>query len=156
MRVSTVALSALLAATAACTASDPPPLTAAHRRALGDTVLTIFDSVSAMHSAHPDTGILRRLHPPSDSLVFAEGGVIEVLTGDSLFRRVLALHVPVSAMSQRFTERRAQVVDRSIAILWATEDVDWVDASGPHQFHGQLTLVVTRRGRGWVIRSYHS
>ena len=48
--------------------------------------------------------ILRRLHPPADTIQFVEGSLIETLTGDSLFRRVLALHGP--------------------------EQVDWVDATG--------------------------
>jgi hypothetical protein len=76
------------------------------------------------------------------------------VTGDSLFRRVLALHRPVHEMTQRFTERRAQVLDRNTAVLTATETVQWADTAGVHDWGGLLTLVVTRGKTGWVIRAY--
>lgn len=123
--------------------------------ALADTVLTFFDSVSAIHGTHPDTGLLRRLHPPGDTLLFVEGTVVEKLTGDSLFRRVLALHMPVTHMRQGFTLRQAHVVDSDHAVLAAVEDVDWVDQTGAHEWHGILTIVLSRGESGWVIRAYH-
>ena len=156
LRVPLTLLGLILAGGSGCAPTDLPPLSPSHRAALADTVLTLFDSVSAIHSAHPDTGILRRLHPPTDSLVFREGGVTEVFTGDSLFRRVLALHVPVRAMTQRFTERKALVPDVNTGIISAVEDVDWVDDRGPHRFHGVITLMVAREGGGWVVRAYIS
>lgn len=148
-------LVSIIAGSVACGPTSAP-LSAAHRSALADTLLTIFDSVSAIHTAHPDTGLLRRLHPPADSLVFKEGGVPEVVTGDSLFRRVLALHVPVRAMTQRFTERRGFVQDVNTGLISAIEDVDWVDTKGPHQYHGALTMVVVRQAGRWVVRAYIS
>lgn len=129
-------------------------LSTTHRRALADTVATLFDSLSAIHCDHPDTGILRRLHPPGDTIQFVEGRVIENLTGDSLFRRVRALHVPVSAMTQRFTDRSVLVADANHAVLTATETVDWTDTSGKHRYAGLLTITASRRGPAWVIRSY--
>ncbi len=125
-----------------------------HQQTLGDTLLTIFDSVSAIHASHPDTGLLRRLHPAADTLVYIEGDRIEAFTGDSLFRRVVALHRPVRTMTQEFTERHARVFDTTTAFLSATERVRWVDATGPHEWHGLLTLLVTRRGDRWFIRGY--
>jgi hypothetical protein len=125
-----------------------------HRRALADTVATLFDSLSAIHRDRPDTGLLRRLHPPADSIAFIEGSKSEVFSGDSLFRRVLAAHVPVRAMSQRFSQRTSQILDGNHALLTATEDVDWVDTAGAHQYSGLLTIAVSRRGRGWIIRAY--
>lgn len=122
--------------------------------ALADTLTTLFDSLSAIHRDHPDTGILRRLHPPADSIQFVEGPLIETLTGDSLYRRVLALHVPVRTMAQQFTNRTASLLDADHAVLTATEHVDWVDAGGAHRYAGVLTIVVSRRGPRWVIRSY--
>jgi hypothetical protein len=121
---------------------------------LGDTLLTLFDSVSAIHSTHPDTSLLRRLHPVNDTLVFIEGDRVEALTGDSLFRRVVALHRPVTTMTQEFTERRARVFDAATAFLSAAERVRWVDATGPHEWRGLLTLLVIRRGDRWIIRAY--
>lgn len=115
---------------------------------------TLFDSVSAIHRDHPDTGMLRRLHPPGDTLLFVEGSTVELLTGDSLFRRVQALHVPVRTMTQRFTDRSVHLLDESNAVLTASERVDWTDAEGPHVYAGLLMLVVSRRGPGWVIRAY--
>lgn len=115
---------------------------------------TLFDSLSAIHRDHPDTGMLRRLHPPGDTLLFVEGSTVEMLTGDSLFRRVQALHIPVRTMAQRFTARSVHLIDESKAVLTATERVDWTDAAGPHVYAGLLTLVVSRRGPGWVIRAY--
>ncbi len=129
-------------------------LTPDHRRALADSVLTLFDSLTAIHRGQPDTGVLRRLHPPKDTLLFIEGGVIESFTGDSLFRRVLASHVPVRHMTQRFSQRTIQLLDGDHAILTGQEDVDWVDTAGPHRFHGILTLVASRRGGRWVLRGY--
>lgn len=115
---------------------------------------TLFDSVSVIHQDHPDTGMLRRLHPPGDTVLFVEGSTVELLTGDSLFRRVQALHVPVRTMTQRFTARSVHLVDESNAVLTASERVEWTDAAGPHLYAGLLTLVVSRRGPGWVIRAY--
>jgi hypothetical protein len=125
-----------------------------HRRALADTVMTIFDSLAAIHRDHPDTGILRRLHAPADTIQFVEGSLIETFTGDSLFRRVLALHVPVRTMNQRFTNRTAYLLDANHAVLTAAETVDWVDSGGGHQYSGVLTITVSRRGDRWVVRSY--
>lgn len=115
---------------------------------------SLFDSVSAIHRDHPDTGMLRRLHPPGDTILFVEGSTVERLTGDSLFRRVQALHVPVGTMAQRFTARSVHLVDESNAVLTASERVEWTDAAGPHLYAGLLTLVVSRRGPRWVIRAY--
>jgi hypothetical protein len=152
-RTSTSLLGAILGILA-CSSSNSRPLTDGHRAALGDSVLTLFDSLSAIHAGHPDSGLLRRLHPPRDTLLFIEGGLVEHVTGDSLFRRVLALHRPVHEMTQRFTERRAQVLDRNTAVLTATETVHWADTAGVHDWGGLLTLVATRGKTGWVIRAY--
>jgi hypothetical protein len=38
--------------------------------------------------------------------------------------------------------------------LTATETVDWVDTAGAHRYDGLLTLAVSRKGSGWVIRAY--
>jgi len=118
------------------------------------TLATLFDSLSAIHRDHPDTGLLRRLHPIGDTILFVEGAVVETLTGDSLFRRVLALHVPVRTMKQEFSARTVHLLDGANALLTASERVEWTDAAGPHQYAGLLTLVVSRRGQGWVIRAY--
>jgi hypothetical protein len=111
--------------------------------ALADSAATLFDSLTAIHTDHPDTALLRRLHPPADTLLFAEGSKSELLTGDSLFRRVLAAHGPVRSMAQRFTDRTAYLLDANHALLTATERVDWL-----------LTIAVSRQGSGWVIRAY--
>lgn len=137
-----------------CQGRRPGPLDDQQRHALIDTVLTIFDSLAAVHRDHPDTAILRALHPPADTLQFVEGSVIEALTGDSLFRRVRALHVPVSAMQQRFTDRTAQLLDANHAVLTAAEQVDWSDAKGVHRYSGLLTITVSRLRDRWVVRSY--
>lgn len=142
------------AAVAGCGGPGVVVVTADHYRALGDTVLTILDSVSAIHSDQPDMGILARLHPATDSILYVEGVVVETFTGDSLHRRVEALHRPVRSMSQRFSERRVTLLDPNNAVITAVEDVNWVDANGPHQFHGLMSIVVSRRGRHWVIRAY--
>jgi hypothetical protein len=147
---STVALAA--ATSCARTGTDAPDPT--DRQALIDTVSTLFDSLAAIHRDHPDTGILRRLHPPADSIQFVEGRLIETLTGDSLFRRVLELHVPVHAMRQQFTERTGYLLDQHHAVLTAVEKVDWADATGAHQYAGLLTISVSRRGNRWIIRTY--
>jgi len=137
-----------------CVNPDAGALPPNHRRALADTVGTLFDSLSAIHRDRPDTGLLRRLHPPADSIHFIEGSKSEIFTGDSLFRRVLAAHGPVRAMSQRFSQRTRQILDRNHALLTATEAVDWVDTAGAHEYSGVLTIAVSRSGRGWIIRAY--
>jgi hypothetical protein len=146
-----------LACAAAVSGCGGPPtrsLTDAHRHALVDSLVTLFDSLSAVHRGHPDTAILRRLHPPSDTLMYVEGPSMERLTGDSLFRRVLALHGPVHEMTQRFPERSGLLLDADHAVLTATEQVDWVDTAGTHRYTGLLTIAVSRIGRRWVIRAY--
>ncbi len=138
----------------ACQPARPETLDDGHRRALVDTVETIFDSLAAIHRDHPDTSILRHLHPSTDTIQFVEGSLIETLTGDSLFRRVLALHVPVRAMRQRFTNRTGYLLDATHAVLTAAEKVDWVDTTGGHEYSGILTITVSRRGPRWVVRTY--
>lgn len=137
-----------------CAQADPVALSPSHRRALADSLASIFDSLSIIHRDHPDTGVLRRLHPPEDTLLFIEGSRTEAFTGESLFRRVSAAHVPVRSMQQRFAERRAQLLDAGNAVITAREEVDWVDTAGPHRYAGLLTLAVSRKGNGWVIRAY--
>jgi hypothetical protein len=150
--VAVLALSFGLAA--GCGRSDPKNLDPSHRQALGDSVATLFDSLAAIHRDKPDIGLLRRLHPPTDTILFIEGSKTEVLTGDSLFRRVVAAHGPVRTMKQRFSDRVVHLLDAGHAVLTASEQVDWVDSAGPHQYAGLLTLAVSRRGDGWVIRAY--
>lgn len=137
-----------------CTSVRTKPLTDAQRRALLDSTLTMFDSLAAIHRDHPDTAILRRLHPPADTVQFVEGTLVEMLTGDSLFRRVRALHIPVSAMKQGFASRTGTLLDVNHAVLTAAEVVDWVDDAGAHRYTGLLTITVSRRGDRWVVRSY--
>lgn len=149
-----VLLAIWFCAVTGCARSEPDIFKPAHRAALADTVNTIFDSLTAIHRDHPDTGLLRRLHPSADTLQFIEGSKIESLTGDSLFRRVLSSHVPVRAMTQHFAQRTALLLDANHAILTAAEGVEWVDNLGPHRYSGILTIAVSRRGEGWVIRSY--
>jgi hypothetical protein len=143
-----------LALAAGCAAPEQATLDAAGRRALADSAATLFDSLTAIHTDQPDTALLRRLHPPADTLLFAEGSKSELLTGDSLFRRVLAAHGPVRSMAQRLTDRTAYLLDANHALLTATERVDWVDDAGAHQYAGLLTIAVSRQGSGWVIRAY--
>jgi len=152
-RLCALAAPALVPVVAACTHAEAP-LTAIHRRALADSLVALFDSISAIHRDRPDTGVLRRLHPPTDSVQFVEGGVIETLTGDSLFRRVRALHLPIHTMSQRFTNRTALLLDADHAVMTAAETVDWRDGSGAHRYEGTLTIAVTRRTDAWVVRAY--
>jgi hypothetical protein len=150
--------SALLAvglfAAVGCSKPDAGALQQDQRRALADTVATFFDSLSAIHRDQPGTGLLRRLHPPADTILFIEGSKSEAFTGDSLFRRVLAAHRPVRSMSQRFSARTSHLLDGNHALLTAAEDVDWVDTAGAHRYSGLLTIAVSRRGRGWIIRAY--
>ena len=138
----------------ACQPPRPETLDDTHRRALVDSVATLFDSLAAIHRDHPDTAILRHLHPPADTIQFVEGSLIETLTGDSLFRRVLALHRPVRAMQQRFTKRTGYLLDGNQAVLTAVEDVDWVDTGGKHEYSGLLTITISRRGPRWIVRTY--
>jgi hypothetical protein len=147
-------LPAAACVTIACAGTRTEVLDVAHRRALIDTVATIFDSLAAIHRDHPDTGVLRRLHPPADTIQFVEGSRIETLTGDSLFRRVLTLHVPVRSMSQRFSDRTGYLLDANHAVLTAVEKVNWADTTGTHEYSGLLTITASRRGPRWVIRTY--
>jgi hypothetical protein len=139
---------------AGCGGGPRDDFSAGQRQALADTVLTLFDSLAAIHRDHPDTGLLRRLHPPADTVLFTEGSLTEAFSGDSLFRRVLASHRPVRTMRQRFTDRKAHVLDRSNALLTAAETVEWEDTAGTHRFAGLMTLAVSRRGDGWIVRAY--
>jgi len=138
----------------ACDRAAREELPASQRRALADSVLSLFDSLAAIHRDRPDTGLLRRLHPPADTVLFIEGPLAEAFTGDSLFRRVLAAHIPVRRMTQRFSERTAHLLDSRNALITALEAVEWVDTAGAHRYGGLLTLAISRRGDGWVIRAY--
>jgi hypothetical protein len=139
----------------ACGRSAQDELSAAHRRALADSVVSLFDSLAAIHRDHPDTGLLRRLHPPADTVLFIEGPRAEAFTGDSLFRRVLAAHIPVRSMTQRFSARTAHVLDSRNVLITAREAVEWIDTAGAHRYGGVLSVAISRKGDGWVIRAYH-
>lgn len=128
---------------------------AAEQSASPAALLSYFDSISAIHSAHPDTALARRLHPGADTLLSIEDTVFEQFTGDSLFRRVVAMHHGLADMRQRFTERRVLQLGDRFAIIAARESVDWTDSGGAHQWRGVLTVALERRPQGWVIRSYH-
>jgi hypothetical protein len=131
------------------------PLTTSEARALADTVLTIVDSLVAVHQTHPDTALLGRLYPGADTILYVEGGTIRTFTGDSLLRRTLAAHAVVRSMSPRILERQVRLLDRQNAILSAVWDVDVVDTTGTHHpWRGPITLAVSRRGDHWVIRSH--
>jgi hypothetical protein len=151
-----LAITAAVALVAGC---RPPGgqarLSPAERAALGDSVLTFFDSLSAIHTTHPDSALLSRIHPADDTLLFVEAGRIERFTGDSLVRRVLAMHAPVTSMAQSFSQRSALLFDRHTAWVTAVESVSWTDTAGPHDYRGVLTLALVRRGGRWVIRAYH-
>lgn len=138
----------------ACGRPARDEVSASHRRALADPALSLFDSLSAIHRDHPDTSLLRRLHPAADTVLFIEGSRIEAFTGDSLFRRVLAAHKPVRSMTQRFSARTAHVLDADNVLITARETVEWTDTAGAHRYGGVLTLAIGRTGDGWVIRAY--
>lgn len=138
----------------ACDKSTNTPVASSYSTVFADSVMTLFDSLASIHRDHPDTALLRRLHPAADTILHVEGSTVQRLTGDSLFRQVLALHVPVQSMNQRFYNRSAYFLDPRNAILTASERVDWVDRGGSHTYEGLLTLVVSRQGKRWVIRSY--
>jgi hypothetical protein len=138
----------------ACSRTGREELPASHRRALADSVTSLFDSMTAIHRDRPDTGLLRRLHPAADTVLFIEGARAEAFTGDSLVRRVLAAHIPVRSMTQRFSERTAHLLDSRNALITAREAVEWVDTAGAHRYRGLLTLAISRQGDGWVIRAY--
>src|SRR5687768_16411267 len=114
----------------ACTTPGSTRIESSPFRTSADSVMTLFDSLAAIHRDHPDMGLFRRLHPSGDSILYVEGMRIERMTGDSLFRRVAALHVPVRSMQQRFSNRSAHFLDAHQAVLTANERVDWVDQNG--------------------------
>ena len=147
-------LLALVGTIVSACANTSRPLAESHRRALADSVLTVFDSIAAIHRTQPDTALLRRLHPPGDSVQYVEGQRIETLSGDSLFRRVRALHVPVHSMTQRFFSRVALVIDVDHAVITALETVDWRDGVGAHRYEGVLTVALARGDGRWIVRAY--
>ncbi len=149
-----VAIGTVIGLAVGCDEPAHEDLSAEGRRVLADSVLTLFDSLAAIHRGSPDTGLLRRLHPPADTVLFTEGSLTEAFTGDSLVRRVLASHVPVRAMTQRFTDRKAHLLDRSNALLTASETVEWEDTAGTHRYAGLMTLAISRRDGAWIIRAY--
>ena len=122
---------------------------------MSHSTLGLFDSLVAVHQSTPDTGLLRRLYPPRDSLLYVQGGKAFVVSGDSLLRRTLSSHTMVRAMAPAATERRALVVDRNTVVLNAIWTVDVVDTSGAHHpWQGPITLVASRAGPRWVIRAH--
>ena len=149
-----LALAVCLWLVTGCGSTMPDSLSATRRRALADSLVSLFDSLAAIHRDQPDTSMLRRLHPPADTVLFIEGSLVEAFTGDSLFRRVLAAHVPVQKMAQRFSERRAHLLDSRNALITARETVEWVDTAGTHHYAGLLTLAISRNRDRWLIRAY--
>ena len=115
----------------ACGRGAHEELPGSHRRALADSVVSLFDSLATIHRDHPDTALLRRLHPPAGTVLFIEGSRVEAFTGDSLFRRVIAAHIPVRSMIQRFSERSVHLLDPGNALITAREAVEAPPGSEP-------------------------
>jgi hypothetical protein len=105
-------------------------MTGDHRRALADTLATLFDSLADIHQAVADTALLRRLHPAEDTLVMVHDRQVLVFTGDSLLRRVVNAHRRVASIRQSYTDRRVQLLDRGNAFLIAHETVEFTDTAG--------------------------
>lgn len=149
-RTSSAALAALLLSGCAAPPSSPPVATAALR----DTLLTLFDSIVTIHQAVPDTALIRRMHPPADTIMFVEGPTVHRFTGDSLVRRVAAAHAGVTSMGPRIDGREVLLLGADYAMLTGTERVTWSTSAGSHDWQGLLTLVVARRNGRWTIRGY--
>jgi hypothetical protein len=123
-------------------------------RALPDTLLALFDSMVTIHQAVPDTGLIRRMHPSADTIMFVEGPVVHRFTGDSLVRRVAAAHAHVSSMGPDISQREVLILSNDYAMLTGLERVSWTVGAKSNQWEGLLTLVVARHGDRWVIRGY--
>src|SRR5262245_13390333 len=116
----------VLAAAGLVACDSPKPETPATLgRASLDSALTIFDSLSAIPFVPPDTALLRSVRPSADTIQSVEGTASEAFTGDSLFKRVRALYVPVHKMAQRFTDRVGHFLGAKHAVLTANEKVEW-------------------------------
>jgi hypothetical protein len=151
-------IAALVAGLMACTSKPEgrgSELSDAASPALADSLLTLGDSLLAIHQTVPDTALLARLFPPSDSLLYVEGPVIQTIRGDSLARRTMRAHGAVREMHPRASIRHVRLLGRDgaeVTLLW---EVDVLDTAGVHHpWSGPITLGVARRGDRWTIRSY--
>lgn len=138
----------------AVVASCSGPRESVATRALGDSLLTLFDSMIRIHQAVPDTAMIRRMHPPADTIMFVEGSLVHRFTGDSLLKRVAAAHEHVTSMEPTIVDREVVLLDGDHAMLTGLERVNWTVDATANTWEGLLTLVVARRGDRWVVRGY--
>lgn len=149
---------ALVVSASACTLHDSAgesELYGGEARALRDTILTLADSLIAIHQARPDTALHARIFPLQDSLLYVEGQDIRTITGEALLLRTVNAHATVRSMSPKAIDRHVEVFGRNAAELTVRWVVDVVDTTGMHHpWEGPLTMGVIRRGNRWVVRSY--
>ena len=123
--------------------------------ALADSLLSMVDSLLLIHQRIPDTALLGRVFPPSDSLLYVEGSAIQLFRGDSLARRTMRAHAGVRDIHARAPVRHIRLLGRDgaeITVLWEVEVVD--TAGVRHPWRGPITLGLARRGNRWTVRTY--
>jgi hypothetical protein len=123
--------------------------------ALADSVLTLVDSLVAVHQTTPDTGLARRLFPSGDTLLYVEGSSVHSFTGDSLIRRIVHAHGAVRRVDPKVPSRHVRLLGRDGAEVTMRWVVDVVDTAGVHHpWDGPVSVGLARRGDRWIVRTY--
>jgi ketosteroid isomerase-like protein len=145
--------------TNSCTAADGPPLTAAERSAIADTLRSMI--VAAYDLSKPGDAVKRlmSLYPQSGKVVSASGGQVST-SRDSieLGLRTFWENVGRNMREPTWTwgEMHVDVLAPDAAVVTTTYRVPHLTPRGePHVFAGAWTAVFQRRGGRWVIVQEH-
>jgi ketosteroid isomerase-like protein len=145
--------------TNSCTAADGPPLTAAERSAIADTLRSMI--VAAYDLSKPGDAVTRlmSLYPQSGKVVSASGGQVST-SRDSieLGLRTFWENVGRNMREPKWTwgEMHVDVLAPDAAVVTTTYRVPHLTPRGePHVFAGAWTAVFQRRGGRWVIVQEH-
>jgi ketosteroid isomerase-like protein len=143
----------------ACSARTDPPLNAAERTAIADTLRTMI--VSAYDLSKPGDAVSRMmsLYPPTGNVVSASGGRVSV-SRDSLEAGIRAFwqFVGQNMRNPKWTwdDMHVDVLARDAAVVTATYHIPHLTPRGqPHTIAGAMTVAFQRRGGRWSVVQEH-
>jgi len=148
----------IMAALVGCAAESDPPLSAAEKSAIADSLKRLV--VSAYDLTRPDpVASLMSLYPTGDSLVSASAGTV-VRTRAQLEQQVKTFWTYVGSNMQKpkweWTSMNIDVLSRDAAAMTSTYRIPHTTPQGEtHLLGGAWTAVFARRGGRWVIVQEH-
>lgn len=150
---------ALMLSALACAAPDRPPLAAAQREGIADTLRVLITRAYDLTAPGDPVARLMSLYPAAGSIVSASGGQVST-SRDSLQAGIRAFwdNVGRNMRNPKWTwgDIHVDVLAPDAAALTTTYAVSHLTPRGePHVIAGAWTAVFQRRAGKWVIVQEH-